>query len=385
MRKLTNCARKLDLFKYYAAPRHIGGAQSSKWGFIGTIIFAAVVVFYGVFSLVRFLNDPPQTSVVQNPTGESQVSMVKTCISVPHLADTRYFGYTFQRNDMDNNSRASAKVDINVTVVDNNTICLPADSTDGYLNNYCKLGQACSFLKFKLWFCGTPDSKNPARNTATNVCAPFDDQVNIVQNNYVTFLYYTHLGDVLHNTAPKANASAQYFAIFQLNETRTNPDLLRWFNLISDVKLQHDSNTFSIQYYFGERPYKEILELNMILGAEAVVTVQNRQTSLDLIGQIGALVNVIFAILSLAFLKYNQWCFYEANPKWNHITADFTVQSEKDWQEADFDPFDGMSALISKANAALGGETSATSKANFSLHNQDDSSEMQTQVDSTGI
>lgn len=338
---LSKVAKKLDLFQFYAAPRHVQGAQSSRWGFVGTIILIVVVLFYAIFSLVRFLNDPPQTAVIQNPTGEGQVDMVKTCITVPHLADTRYFGYTFQRNDVDNNSKSLDKIDVNVEVVDNDTICLPASSGDGFLKNFCKLGQPCSFLKFKLWLCGTPDSKNPAKNNATNVCAPFSELVDVIQYNYVDFLYYTHLGDVLFHTAPKANASAQYHSVFQLNETRRNPDLLRWFSSTSEMHLQHDMNVFAIQYYYGAIPTKEVLEMNLVMGSEAIQTVQNRATSLDMIASVGALVNVIFAVLSLAFLKYNEYTFYEKNPKWQHITADFTVANEADWEKDFEDDEDG--------------------------------------------
>jgi uncharacterized protein (UPF0261 family) len=68
----------------------------------------------------------------------------------------------------------------------------------------------------------------------------------------------------------------------------------------------------------------------MVLGAEALETVENRKTSLDLIGQIGALFNVVFAALGAIFLKYNEGKFYEKNPAWSRITPEFTVEEGAD-------------------------------------------------------
>lgn len=258
--------------------------------------------------------------------------MVKTCIRLPNIADKSYFGYTFQRIHNDANNNPTLKVDLAMYAEDNNTICLPDNSPNGFLANFCKIGQECDYLKFKLWLCGTPDSKNPAHWNESGKCQPFPRLVEVMQTNYVDFVYYTHIGGVLFHTAPKVNASAQYFSIFQLNQTKRNPDLLRWWVESSMYNIQHQRDTFAIQYYYGPIPDKEVLELQMVLGSEALLTVENRKTSLDLIGSFGALWGVIFSVLAIVFLRYNENKFYEKNPRWGRIDPAFKVEEGADTQ-----------------------------------------------------
>lgn len=324
---IANAFRSLDLFQFEGKPRHIEGPLRSRFGFLGTLLLMGVMIFYVVFSTYRFLTDPPQTSVTQSPTGAGRQTMVKTCIRLPHITDKTYFGYTFQLIHNDNNSVAVQKTDLVVEELpETNEICLPEGAENGYLSNFCKLGQECDFLKFKLWLCGTNDPKNPAHWNESSKCQPFPELVRQLQTNYVDFVYYTHLGAVIFHTAPKVNASAQYFSIFQLNQTKRNPDLLRWWVEASNFQLQHQRDTFAIQYYYGPTPTNEVLEMQIILGAEALLTVENRKTSLDLIGSFGALWGVIFSVLGIVFLKYNEKKFYEKNPSWGNIDPTFKVE-----------------------------------------------------------
>lgn len=324
---ITNAFRSLDLFQFEGKPRHIEGPLRSRFGFIGTLILMGVMIFYVVFSTFRFLTDPPQTSVTQSPTGAGRQNMINTCIKIPHITDKTYFGYTFQRIHNNNESVAIEKIDLKVREDPaNNQICLPEENLDAYLSNFCKLGQECEYLKFKIWLCGTNDPKNPAYWNESSKCQPFPTLVKTLQSNYVDFIYHTHLGADIVHTAPKVNASAQYFSIFQLNQTKRNPDLLRWWVESSVYQLQHQRDTFSIQYYYGEVPTNEVLEMQIILGSEALLTVENRKTSLDLIGSFGALWGVIFSVLGMVFLKYNEKKFYQRNPQWGKIDPTFKVE-----------------------------------------------------------
>jgi hypothetical protein len=324
---LTNAFRSLDLFEFEGRPRHIEGPLRSRFGFVGSIVLLSIMIFYVVFSTYNFLTEPPQTSVAQSPTSSGPQQMVKTCVRLPNITDKRFFGYTFQRIHNNENSVATEKVDLKV-VEDNVTseVCLAADSANGYLSNFCKLGQECDYLKFKLWLCGTPDAKNPAFWNDSAKCQPFRDLVKVTQNNYVDFIYYTQIGAVIFHTAPKVNASAQYFSIFQVNETRRSSDLLRWWVEESQFQLQHQRDTFAIQYYFGPVPDKEILELQIVMGSEALLTFASHKTSLDLVGSFGALYGVIFSALAFIFMRYNEKKFYVKNPAWEKIDPAFRVE-----------------------------------------------------------
>ena len=62
------------------------------------------------------------------------------------------------------------------------------------------------------------------------------------------------------------------------------------------------------------------------MAAEALLTVESRKTSLDVVAQIGALWGVVFGALAVVFMGYNEKKFFEKNSAWAKIDENFQVE-----------------------------------------------------------
>lgn len=335
----------LDFFKFGGNPRHITGYQASVTGVIGTIILLLIVGGYIINSTVRFFTAPPQTSVTQNPTLNQVHPFVYTCISVPKLNDPRYFYRAINRITLDVNASKSM-TPINLTTPDINTVCIDsAADPNAYLRGYCRPGD-CDFLRFKLWNCGCPDVNNPERNRTD--CASLSEIGAILDQNYVDVSYDTDIAVVAQHTSPKLEASAVYITTFALNRTQINPDLVRSFETHYKNNLIFSRDSYHLQYFFPDKPFKEVLELQMAMSSHILITVENRQTALDIIGSWGAFFSVIASAGALVFGRYNEKKFYEKNPKWERIDENFRVEEGSD------------ATLQNEAAKLLAGEASST-------------------------
>lgn len=320
--------KSLDFFKFNGLPRHITGYQASITGVIGTIILLLIVGGYIVNSTVRFFTTPPQTSVTQNPTLNQIHPFVSTCITVPHLNDPTYFARSLWRVTLSANGTKSTTL-LNLTETGPDTVCFTgSNDTAAYVRGFCRPG-SCDFLRFKLWNCGCPDVNNFNRNQSG--CVPVSTITDILANNYVDVRYRTDIAEVVQHTAPKTEASAVYITTFALNKTQINPDLLRSFTTQYLSNLIYSRETYHLQYFFPDNvPTKEVLELQMAMDSHILITVENRQTALDMIGSWGAFFSVIASVGAIVFGTYNEKKFYEKNPKWESIDEDFKVEEGSD-------------------------------------------------------
>ena len=321
-----DCLAKADYFAFNGRPRHVVGSQSSVFGVVGTFLLLLAVGGYVATSTYAFFTNPPQTSMAQHPTQSQRHAMVPTCISLPKITDARYFAYRLQLVRLDARGRTVLpNVELNLTTrVDNasDTVCIDTSDPRAFLRSTCDPGD-CAYLKFKLWTCGCPDAANPERDRVD--CASLDDIDRVLDVNYVNVVYQTALGRNVLHAAPKLFASVLYTSAFALNETRVNPDLVRQFRTEERSELVHNRDSYAVQYFFDAAPFKEILEVRMIMSAHTLLTSENRMTSLDLIGSWGAFFGVISSTLALVFTAHNEKRFFERNPKWTQIDGDFAV------------------------------------------------------------
>ena len=328
--------KRLDFFQWHAQPRHISGPQRSIAGVVGTILLVCIVGAYFGNATFRFFTNPPQTSVTENPTLGENHTMVKTCFQLPKLNDPTYWSLLVQIVQLNSTGdKAVPPIDVNYTRIGDDKVCFNTDGVEEkdklYLQGTCHPGEPCVYAKVKLFQCCNKDHNNPATHDCSK-CAPTGKISEIVQTNYFNVKYFTDMGVTELHCAPKFQVSSLYRSTFAVNKTFVNPDLIRSFR-----QEQHDnlvaegSGTYSVQYFFEDSvPDKELLELRMELSSHIYITIENRQTVLDLIALVGAFFSVVASTLTFVFQKHNEEKFFELNPKWKCIDEHFRVEEGAD-------------------------------------------------------
>ena len=315
----------LDFFAYRGAPRPLHGETASRVGAAATVVMIAAIIAYAANSGVRFVAAAPFSFVTQQPTTKAQnTSMVPTCISTPGITNARFFTYELVEVTVDENGTQSERSVAMVHDAKRHSLCTSANHS-GYLHSYCDQGSACSFVRFRLWTCGTPDPRNPSR--ASRDCAPLDEIAQVLETQYVTITYATIMGVIPVHSAPKVQFSALYSSIFIYNQSTRQPDYLRRWATSSRANLVlSDTSTYALSSYFAGGPTQQVLEVRMVLGPFWVQTVFNHRTTFDLLASWGAFFGVVASVLGFFFLRYNEAQFFAEYPQWLRITNVFTVE-----------------------------------------------------------
>lgn len=333
MHYIRNCLvslKSLDYFKFQPKPQFIGGEEKSAIGVAGTFLLLGIMLAYMAQSTATFFTAPPTTTILQSPTEDQEHTFVPTCARLPNIANRSWFGYTFNQIFLDVEGRKifGKETPLPIIEVGTDKICIDYSrpgANNTFLRSDCSPGD-CAMLKFKLWTCGTPDNKNPAKDAKN--CHDMKQIIAVLQDNYVTISHNVSLGKVMQvNAAPKVNISSLYVSTFSINETRSSPDLLRWWSVDVITELMPGSVKYSVQGVYGERPpTAEVLEYQMAMAEQRYLTVRTRTTVFDLLGQFGAFWGVVVGALSIVFSRLNEKSFYERVPQWAQIDESFVVE-----------------------------------------------------------
>ncbi|CUE58088.1 transmembrane protein, putative [Bodo saltans] len=350
--------KQFDLFAFTPAPRFFKEKQVSLRGLIGSVVALVLLFAYMGVSLERFLSGAPSVSQVQQPPDADPTDFVPIGV-VFRINDAQLVPKIVFYNESYFKMVASITIVTEQDRYPRTVIQVPMKPCD--ISSWAGwLGATAMCPETPLQVQGRYQSNNytfgrvdivacdPAAPYTSDdgsgrivQCAPTSDINQLISDGRFNLL---QLFDAKMPGVPPSWEAHMYLinpSMWSLYEQSyairlisVNAEYLRtWIDKTYTTMEMVTEKFFSRAPAMTSSGGRYMLTIYMRLGSFNVEESQQMQTSMDLAGQLWAFFGLILTVFGLYFMSYNEKKFFEANPGWDEIDAQFRSKYAREQEE----------------------------------------------------
>jgi hypothetical protein len=363
--KVRTALKQFDLFSFTPAPRFYKEKQVSLRGLIGSVFALLFLFAYIGVSLARFLNGAPSVSQVQQPPDADPTDFVP-------------IGVVFRVNDAELvpkivfYNESFFKVVASITAVTEQdryprgVIEVPMKPCDisswaGWLGATAMCPEALlqvqgryqsmnyTFSRIDIVACDSTSPYTSSDGSGKLVeCAPAAEIDDVISNGRFNLL---QLFDAKMPGVPPSWEAHMYLInpsmwslyeqSYAIRDIVVNAEYLRtWMDKTYSTMEMVSEKFFSRGPAMSADGGRYMLTIYLRLGSFNVEESQQIQTSMDLAGQLWAFFGLILTVFGLYFMSYNEKKFFEENPGWDEIDAQFRSKYAREQEDGAVDSVD---------------------------------------------
>lgn len=342
---LKDQLKRLDIYKFEPAPRFSGGTFPTFRGGVGSVITIAIILAYIAITCEKFANAPPTVSMMQASTNNDASELPEVGItfrindaqlvpSIPFFNDS-FFSYHMSMTTVTEQDRLPRViVDVNASSCDlsgwagwlgrNATFC-PSTQPLHIRGRYT--APSYTFFRIDVLACVSV-------SVSGNACAPMSEIETLIRDGRFNLLLHYKSKDPLMVDSwesPLYLVQPQQWTLFEgiyrKNVFNAAPNLLTSFSERTFEYVSLIQEKTMIRPPATSRRGRYVLTLYARMSElEAHQTFQ-QSTSLDLIGQWGALFGTICSVFGIYLYSFAENKFLKLHPRWANITGNFEVDS----------------------------------------------------------